>query len=58
VGQNHSFRSSDNAYYQRRRGNGDTRAEALRALRPHVARIIFKLLDRPPLPHSHTSDLT
>jgi transposase len=46
------------AYYQRRRANGDTTMEALRALKRRLARVVFHLLrptDRPaaaPLPQA------
>ncbi len=42
------------AYYQRRRENGDTTMEALRALKRRLARIVFNLLkhQQTPLPES------
>ena len=39
------------AYYQRRRHQGDTTMEALRALKRRLARVVFNLL-QPPTSHA------
>jgi transposase len=49
--------SLGHAYYHRRRAQGDTSREAIRALKRHLARVVFNLLHQP-TPHTTTDQPT